>query len=217
MSDMPRHFAFQPTGSSFALMLLTGFALAGCDSGRFDLCCVDNGDAVQVSPSGRAVAFVDPESYQAILNAPVSARPALECVVDEFASRFDSEPEAIVFALDFEDRSVTWARLMRERGFAWFPDLSELSEDEKYQHALAMREVLGILETLPNQPPWALNAPFRRLEKGVGAPPTRHCSPDCAPFLRGWVFLPTKESLVAGRFFHEFAHFWAAHLVVHSA
>ena len=193
-------------------MLLAGAAVVGCDSDRLDLCFVDDNDAVQVSPSGRAVAFVDPESYQAILDAPDSARPGLECVVDEFASRFDVEPEVLVFTLDFENGLVSRTRLMRERGFGWFQDVSQLSEEDFLRYGAAYMEVSEIVGTLPDQPPWSFNATARRLEQGVGTAPVRFCSPDCPSSVRGWVFMPTKEDLVAGPFMHEFAHFWGANV-----
>ena len=189
---MQTHFAFPRNGRSFALMLLAGAAIVGCDSGRLDLCFVDDDDAVQVSPSGRAVAFVDPASYQAILNAPPGARPALECVVDEFTSRFDAEPEVLVFTFDFENRGVTWARLMHDRGFERYPDRAELSDEELLGHAEATGEVLDILVTLPPPPPWSLNATARQLEQGIGISPSRFCSPDCPPLVRACVFLPTR-------------------------
>jgi len=193
-------------------MLIAGAALTGCDSDRIDLCFVDDDDAVQVSPSGRAVAFIDRKSYQAILDAPDSARPALECVVDEFTSRFDAEPEAVVFTLNFESGIVTLARLLDERGYEWFPDYAEFSDEELLVYFEAVKEVHDIAGTLPDQPPSALNATARVLEQGVRSAPVCFCLPNGPPFHRGWVFLPTKEDLVAGRFLHEFAHFWGAHL-----
>lgn len=185
--------------------------IAACDSREIRLCFVDGDDAVHVSPSGRAVAFVNPASYQAILDAPFSARLALDCAVDEFASRLDSEAEAVVFTFDYEETSVTLARLMHERGFEWYPD-SGISEDQFFAYGIAQREVLAIAEDIPDPPPWALNVTYRQLEQGVGNPRESRCSPRCPPLLRGWIFLPTRESLVAGRFLHEFTHFWAAHL-----
>jgi hypothetical protein len=209
---MTSHLACRPTGKPLSLTILAVATLIGCDSGRIDLCFVDDDDAVQVSPSGRAVAFVDPESYQSILNAPPSARPGLDCVVNEFTARFDGEPEAVVFALDFENGLVTRARMMRERGFDWFEDVSALADDEFLRWKAVYMEVSDIVQALPDQPPSALNATARRPEQGVGDAPVCFCLPNGPPFHRGWVFLPTKEDLVAGRFMHEFAHFWGAHL-----
>lgn len=208
---MPTHDAFQHTSRSFALMLLAGAAIVGCDD-RINLCFVDGDNAVQVSPSGRAVAFVNPASYQAILNAAPSARPGLDCVVNEFASRFDAQPEAVVFTMNFENGLVTRARLMRERGFDWFEDVSALSDDEFLLWKAAYTEVSDIVHALPDQPPSALNATARLLEQGVGDAPVCFCLPNGPPYHRGWVFLPTRQDLVAGRFLHEFAHFWGAHL-----
>ncbi len=194
------------------LILLIGTCVAGCDNSIISLCFVDNDDDVQISPSGRAVSFTNPKSYEAILNAPTGVRPALECVVDEFLLRFDSRPEAIVFTLDFEDRIVTRARLLAERGFEWFPDDTEMSEDEFLRYGTALNEVRQILDGLPDPPALAFTARFRRLERGTGTSSVKGCSWLCPEYLRGYVFLPTKEQLVAGRFLHEFGHFWGGGL-----
>lgn len=184
----------------------------GCDGDRLPLCFVGDDEAVQVSPSGRAVVFVDPDSFQAILQAPLNVLPALECAVDEYVSRFDIQPEAIVFALNLEERIMTRPRLMHERGFNFFEDVSQLSEDELEKWRQAVEETNQIVENLPDQPDYAFNSMFRKLEEGTGFREYNVCSELCPDTLRGYVFLPAKESLVAGRFLHEFGHFWGAHL-----
>ena len=188
-------------------------SLAACDNARIQVCFSGDANDVQVSPSGRAVALVDPETYSAVLSAPADAPPDMNCAVDEYLSRFQTRPEAIIFTVDFEDEAVTLSRLTEERGFHFFGDLSrEMSDDELREYSAVVQEVRGIVATMPREPVFAFNARYHDLEEGTGSGSLAQCSPGCPSFLRGYLFLPNKESLVAGRFMHEFAHFWGAHL-----
>lgn len=195
--------------------LLFGLAIirtvSGCGWVPTQVCAPRTNEDVQVSPSRRAVAFVDPDAHASIVDA--SAIPDLNCAVDGYLSRFTTRPEGLAFVLDFEDRVVTRSRLVHERGFHFFGDLSgDRTPEEITGYERAVREAKEIEDQLPPQPIWAFNARYRDLETGTGGGDNATCSSDCPDFLRGYFFLPTKEDLVAGRLLHEFAHFWAAHL-----
>lgn len=192
--------------------LLFSLALPACDRHSISVCLTDE-EEVQVAPSKRAVALVNPSAYSSIVHATGNTRADFNCAVDDYLARFQTKPEAIIFVLDFEDRFVTHARLMYERGFHYFGDLSrDMTEDEASRYIQALQEVSNTVKGMPSEPASAFNARYRDLEVGTGTGSFAVCSSFCPDFLRGYVFLPTKEQLVAGRFLHEFAHFWAAHL-----
>ncbi|RJP38788.1 MAG: hypothetical protein C4547_04070 [Phycisphaerales bacterium] len=169
------------------------------------------GGEFEPSPSGRAVALVDWRFYHAILGAPATSSPVLDGVVHELRARFPTRPDAVVFVLDFENYLITLSRLMHERGFKWMEDLENLSEAELSRYGEALEEVFTIADALPFPPGAAFNRRYRQLETGTGSVPERLC-PACPSDLRGYVFVPRREELAAGRFMHEFAHFWAARL-----
>lgn len=188
------------------------FSQIACDRNQIDV-CLDEDATIAVSPSGRAIAVIDPQAYESILKAPSSARPNLNCAADGYVSRFEARPEALIFVLNIEDRFITRARLMEERGFRLFRDLfGDLTDDDIRAYGEAEQDVQKAMEELPFPPVAAFNGTYQSLEAGVGDGASVSCSNACSDFLRGYIFLPTRDNLVAGRFLHEFAHFWAAHL-----
>jgi len=201
--------------AAWFLWLLLVAGSAGCDAWPFVVCFVDGDQSVQLSPSGRAVAFVDADAYDRIASATDHERPLLDCNVREFTTRFSARPEAIIFTLNFEDDSVTMARLMHDRGFSFPEDLrADLPQDRRLQFFTALHEVLEFMDTVRAPPRIAFNTTFRYEEEGIGSRSVvddiRSSSfPDNK---RGYLFLPTKEDLVVGRFNHEFAHFWGIDL-----
>lgn len=185
-------------------------ATAGCGDDPLDVCFLGNpGGSYQLAPSSQAVAFVNRESYKCILDAGQDIRPGFVCVIKEFTARFENTPDSIVVVFDFENMFTTMSRLYLEQGFDLFDfDLP----DEEYVRSLQVgREVRATMATMPEQKQAAFNSTLRVFEHGLGSP-TLPTFPAGPPSLRGFLFLPTKEDLVAGRFLHEFCHHWAAYL-----
>jgi len=176
----------------------------GCD---VDVCFLDGPESCyQLGPDDRAVAFVDPQSYTRLLHWRDLGRPRFGCVVDEFTRLFENRPDCLVIVLDFEASFVTHQRLFFERGY----DLCN-PEGTRIVPTETLTEVLDVFFALPSAPSGAFNWSYRRFERGVGIS-LLDPFPRGPSTLRGYVFLPRKEDLVAGRFLHEFCHFWAAHL-----
>lgn len=197
---------------SFALFVGLVFSHVACDPNQINV-CLDENSTIEISPSGRAIAIIDPQAYDSILNAPPDARPNFNCAVDGYIPRFDPRPEALIFVLDMEDRFVTRARLMHQEGFRLFSDVFEdLTDEEIIAYGAAQQRVQSEMEQLPSPPASAFNISYRQLESGTGNGTSASCSESCPEFVRGYVFLPTRDDLPAGRFLHEFAHFWGAHL-----
>ncbi len=200
-----------PGRSRISLAIAAIALTASCNNVPGPIVYLGGGD-YQTSPSGRAVALVDARFYHAIVNAPPLASPSLDAVLTEVAAHLDYRPEATVFVLDYEYDAIAHARLMQERGFlAWSEDLERLTDEELFDYGQADVEVSAILRNRPSPPAAAFNRRYAPVDSGTGALKDRACF-GCAEIGRGHVFLPTKEDLVAGRFLHEFAHFWAAHL-----
>src|SRR5262249_6441621 len=88
-------------------------ATVGC-GGRFDPCFLKHpGASHRFSPSGRAVAFVDPSSYGDLVagRTPTS----FACVAREARPMFPTPPETLVIALNFEDGNVRVFRTLIEK------------------------------------------------------------------------------------------------------
>lgn len=190
------------------------WTICGCGS-AVDVCFFESGEAVyQLSPSLRAVAFVNPTAYAAILNQDPSVTLNYGCIANEFASQFENAPDSMVVVLDFEHDLAAMSRMMFERGFEGVdPDqLRELPPSEIERYAEALDEVLDELLARPQPTSAGLNATMRSFERSIGEPVPWFQPKAGGPALRGYVFLPAREELVSGRFLHEFAHYWAAHL-----
>ena len=75
----------------------------GCGADIVDACFLDSPESsYQLAPSGRAVAFSDPASYDHIVYRPDIPGPLFRCVLDEFTRLFNNQPDSLVIVFDFE-------------------------------------------------------------------------------------------------------------------
>ena len=97
-----------PSGriASGALLSITAcacLAAVGCGTDIVDACFLDSPQSsYQLAPSGRAVAFSDPASYDHIVYRPDIPGPLFRCVLDEFTRLFNNQPDSLVIVFDFE-------------------------------------------------------------------------------------------------------------------
>lgn len=222
-----------------ACWLIASVVVAGCavepsildePSILGESCVLDDSEGTwQLSPTGQAVALVDPVAYGRLLGHLQIARARTDCIAKEFLGRMESDAEAIVLIHDVEGWLYSLNRLLIERGLDPIrsDDLSNLpcvppfcpwglnpiGPDTSFSTLPAgiASEVFATLDTLPQPTRGAFAQGFRFLESGLGRVPEGGFI--WVPTdLRGYLFLPERQELVEGKFLHELAHFWAAHL-----
>jgi len=179
--------------------------LCGCAG---EPCILDESEATwQLSPTGQAVALVDPVAYGHLLGRGNIRSSHVQCIVEEFLGRFKSDAEAIVLIHDVEGHLYALNRLLIERGL----DPITGSAGGRLNLPPAPSDIYATVNALPQPAKGGYNFRLRALESGVGWVPGGDSSWVPAN-LRGYLFLPERQELAEGKFLHEFAHFWAAHL-----
>jgi len=203
----PSYSSLLGLGSRFLrLLLCVVLTISGCASSAEPWLPFDgeNGDGTfQLAPNNRAVAIIDSAYHQLVLDQS-GIKPDLNGVIESFFATFDIKVDALIIIHDMEYSLITLERMFVDEGYDFLEGSSEIPEDVLEQvHA----QFNGVDKPLNV----AFNTTVRSFESGIGDrelafPPQ---SPDS---FRGHVFLPTREDLPAGRFFHELGHFWSAYL-----
>jgi hypothetical protein len=180
--------------------MVAAFVTAGCGGASFAPCFLKNpGASYRLSPSGRAVAFVDPSGYGELTGG--RAPSSFACVAQEARPMFAAPPETLVITLNFEHGQVRFLRTVLEHGYdpAHLPNplppvvLEAMEADQRRSYPAEK----------------ATNAYGVPLPQGLGE---RKLAADSGQGFGSWVYVPIREDLVGGRFLHELGHNWAAHL-----
>ena len=180
--------------------------VAGCGWFDEDVCLLDTPEGShRLSPDGRAVAFINQNTFNYLLyNGDYLSEYRdckFDCVVREFSQLFSNNPDSLVMVLDCENYAVRYARLGLERGYNYFED--EIPEEIHYE---IWQEHMEYDPRIISH-----NRTFRIFESGLGAKWLTPFPPGPSN-LWGYSFLMDRGELEWGAFLHEFGHHWGARL-----